>query len=142
MIAYFITRAHVKIIKPRAGSDARRYAYGNGSERFPAAFAYFTSGFLRLQLSFYAGSHAKYMTADGDKSYISTSNWGPSYFTTTRSAAVLIYGREGARVLDDVFQKVWNGPYVQLLKQDKEYKPVVRDFPKENKEVKDQAKQK
>lgn len=70
--------------------------------------------------------HSKYLTADGEKSYISTSNWGPTYFTTTRNAAVIIYGQEGGRVLEDVFGKIWNGPYVQTVDQDKDYSPVDR----------------
>ena len=70
--------------------------------------------------------HSKYLTADGNKSYISTSNWGPTYFTTTRGAAVVIYGQEGARILEDVFGKIWNGPYVKPVDQDKDYKSVDR----------------
>lgn len=73
--------------------------------------------------------HSKYITADGNRSYISTSNWGPSYFNTSRGAAVVIYGEEGANVLEDVFKKIWDGPYVEPVDQDKEYKPVKRDAP-------------
>ena len=70
--------------------------------------------------------HSKYITADGEKSYISTSNWGPGYFNTSRGAAVVIYGEEGARIMEDVFRKIWNGPYSALVDQDKEYSPVNR----------------
>lgn len=77
--------------------------------------------------------HSKYITADGNKSYITTSNWGPTYFTTTRNAAIIINGSEGAKVLEDVFGKIWNGPYVQPVDQDMKYKSVDRVCKSSNK---------
>ena len=66
--------------------------------------------------------HSKYITADGNKSLISTSNWGPSYFTTSRGSSIIINGVKGAQVLESVFKKIWNGPYVELVNQNKNYK--------------------
>lgn len=81
-----------------------------------------SSGFI----PFARVQHSKYITADGKRSYISTSNWGPTYFTTSRGAAVVIYGAEGARVLEDVFGKIWNGKFVEPVDQDKTYSSVDR----------------
>ncbi len=70
--------------------------------------------------------HCKYMTVDGKIAYVSTSNWGPSYFLATRSAAVFVEGAPAAAVLDDIFARTWNGPYVRPVDPLKEYKPVKR----------------
>jgi len=78
--------------------------------------------------------HLKYMVADGDKGYISTSNWGPSYFLTTRGAAVILYGKSAGDILEDVFSKAWNGPYVSDLQQNWKYKSVVRTQSQKDKE--------
>jgi phosphatidylserine/phosphatidylglycerophosphate/cardiolipin synthase-like enzyme len=70
--------------------------------------------------------HLKYISVDGEKAYVTTSNWGPGYFLTTRSAAVFINGAPGAAVLEDIFARTWNGPYVQPVDPLKEYQPVKR----------------
>jgi phosphatidylserine/phosphatidylglycerophosphate/cardiolipin synthase-like enzyme len=70
--------------------------------------------------------HLKYISVDGEKAYVTTSNWGPGYFLTTRSAAVFVDGAAGAAVLEDIFSKTWNGPYVQPVDPLKEYQPVKR----------------
>jgi phosphatidylserine/phosphatidylglycerophosphate/cardiolipin synthase-like enzyme len=70
--------------------------------------------------------HCKYMVVDGEKSYVTTSNWGPGYFLTSRGAAVFMDGRPAAKVLEEIFDKAWNGPYVQPVDPLKEYKPVKR----------------
>jgi phosphatidylserine/phosphatidylglycerophosphate/cardiolipin synthase-like enzyme len=71
--------------------------------------------------------HLKYLVVDGKTAYVTTSNWGPGYFLTTRSAAVFIEGAPAAAVLEDVFFRTWNGPYVQPVDPLKEYKPVKRN---------------
>jgi phosphatidylserine/phosphatidylglycerophosphate/cardiolipin synthase-like enzyme len=70
--------------------------------------------------------HCKYLTADGEFSFVTTSNWGPGYFLTTRGAAVIINGAAGASVLEDIFSKTWNGPYVQPVDPLKDYQPVKK----------------
>jgi len=57
---------------------------------------------------------------------VTTSNWGPGYFLTTRGAAVIMNGAAGASVLEDIFAKTWNGPYVQPVDPLKEYEPVKK----------------
>lgn len=70
--------------------------------------------------------HCKYLVVDGETGFVTTSNWGPGYFLTTRGAAVVIKGAAGAMVLEDIFSKTWNGPYVQPVEPLKEYQPVKR----------------
>ncbi len=65
--------------------------------------------------------HLKYMVVDGRYGYVTTSNWGPGYFLTSRGAAVVTDGAPAAEVLEDVFSKAWNGPYVQPVDPLKEY---------------------
>lgn len=70
--------------------------------------------------------HCKYLVADGKVTYLSTSNWGKSYFYATRDAAVIIDGEAAARALGDIFETAWNGPYVEPVDQEKKYKAVKR----------------
>ena len=70
--------------------------------------------------------HLKYIVADGDTGFITTSNWGPGYFLTTRGAAVIIKGAPAGIVLEDIFSRAWTGPYVLPVDPLKEYQPVKR----------------
>ncbi len=70
--------------------------------------------------------HCKYLVADGKASYITTSNWGPGYFLTTRGVGVFIEGAPAAAVLEDIFSRTWTGPYVQPVDPLKAYQPVKR----------------
>ena len=70
--------------------------------------------------------HLKYLTVDGDRSYITTSNWGPGYFNSSRGVALFIGGAAAAEALEDIFSKAWDGPYVQPVDPLKEYQPVKR----------------
>lgn len=71
--------------------------------------------------------HCKYMLVDNKISFISTSNWGKSYFYSSRGAAVIIKGKNSAKVLKDIFNISWKGPYVKDLDINKAYKPVKKD---------------
>ncbi len=71
--------------------------------------------------------HCKYAVADGKVSYLSTSNWGKSYFYGTRDAAVIADGESMARALGDIFEAAWSGPYVEPVDQERKYKAVKRD---------------
>jgi phosphatidylserine/phosphatidylglycerophosphate/cardiolipin synthase-like enzyme len=71
--------------------------------------------------------HCKYMTIDGDKAYITTSNWEPGYFRTSRGVAVIINGAASAAVLEDIFDRSWNSPYAQPVDPRKEYQKVKRN---------------
>jgi len=71
--------------------------------------------------------HSKYLVFDGEKAMLSTSNWSPDYFTDSRGAALIVEGAAGAAVLEDIFERAWNGPYVSPVDQAKKYKPVKRN---------------
>ncbi|HNW44976.1 MAG TPA: phospholipase D-like domain-containing protein [Elusimicrobiales bacterium] len=70
--------------------------------------------------------HCKYLVADGETGFVTTSNWGPGYFLTSRGAAVIIKGAAGAAILEDIFSKTWTGPYAQPVDAEKDYQPVKR----------------
>lgn len=71
--------------------------------------------------------HSKYLVVDGETAYVTSSNWGPGYFLTSRGTAVFIRGKAAAAVLEDIFDKAWNGPYVHPVDPLKEYQPVKRN---------------
>lgn len=70
--------------------------------------------------------HCKYLVADDKYGFISTSNWSRSYFYDTRGAAVIIEGASAVETLNDIFHKVWDGPYVKVLDPGRNYPPVKR----------------
>ena len=67
--------------------------------------------------------HSKVMRVDDDVCWVGTSNWGYDYFFKSRNVEVLLRRKAVARVLDEIFLSLWNGPYVQRLDPDKEYIP-------------------
>lgn len=70
--------------------------------------------------------HCKYLVADGEKAFLSTSNWARDYFLETRGAAVVLEGAAGAAPLEDIFSRAWNGPYVQPVDPEKQYEAVKK----------------
>ena len=71
--------------------------------------------------------HLKYLVLDGETGFVTTSNWGPGYFLTSRGAAVVLHGRAAGLALEDIFARAWNGPYAQPVDPLKEYQPVKRN---------------
>ncbi|TFG79714.1 MAG: phospholipase [Chrysiogenales bacterium] len=67
--------------------------------------------------------HSKVMRVDGDISWVGTSNWGHDYFYRSRNVEVVLRRPEVARVLDEIFLSLWNGPYVKRLEPGKKYSP-------------------
>jgi phosphatidylserine/phosphatidylglycerophosphate/cardiolipin synthase-like enzyme len=67
--------------------------------------------------------HSKVMRIDDDISWVGTSNWGYDYFFKSRNVEVVLRLPAVARVLDEIFLSIWNGPYVQSLEPEKEYTP-------------------
>ena len=67
--------------------------------------------------------HSKVMRIDDDICWMGTSNWGYDYFFKSRNVEVVLRLPAVARVLDELFLSLWNGPYVQRLDPDKEYAP-------------------
>ena len=59
--------------------------------------------------------HSKVMRIDGNISWVGTSNWGHDYFYRSRNVEVVLRRPEVARVLDEIFLSLWNGPYVRAL---------------------------
>ncbi|MDD2805656.1 MAG: phospholipase D-like domain-containing protein [Elusimicrobiales bacterium] len=103
--------------------DIKALAKTEGVHVKISALPQHSSGFI----PFSRVEHSKYLVLDGETSYISTSNWGPGYFLTSRGVAVFIKGHAAAAVLEDIFAKTWNGPYVQPVDPMKEYQPVKRN---------------
>lgn len=67
--------------------------------------------------------HSKVMRVDNDLCWLGTSNWGFDYFFRSRNVEVVLRRPAVARVLDELFSSLWNGPYVQRLDPDREYRP-------------------
>ncbi|MBN2400107.1 MAG: phospholipase [Candidatus Aminicenantes bacterium] len=67
--------------------------------------------------------HSKVMRVDDDVCWVGTSNWGHDYFFKSRNVEVVLRRPEIARVLDEIFLSLWNGPYVQRLDPDRNYTP-------------------
>ncbi len=67
--------------------------------------------------------HSKVMRVDDDLSWVGTSNWGHDYFFRSRNVEVVLRLPQVARVLDEIFLSLWNGPYVHKLDPDKKYQP-------------------
>lgn len=67
--------------------------------------------------------HCKYAVADDRMSYIGTGNWSWSYFATTVDASLFITGTAPAQTLSAIFNRDWNGPYVQRIEPGGHYAP-------------------
>jgi len=65
--------------------------------------------------------HSKVMRVDDDISWVGTSNWGYDYFYRSRNVETVLRLPAVARILDEIFLSLWNGPYVHKLDPDKEY---------------------
>jgi len=65
--------------------------------------------------------HSKVMRVDDDLCWVGTSNWGYDYFFKSRNIEVMLQRPNIARVLDEIFLSLWNGPYAHKLEPDKEY---------------------
>jgi phosphatidylserine/phosphatidylglycerophosphate/cardiolipin synthase-like enzyme len=69
--------------------------------------------------------HCKYLTADNNISWISTSNWEWSYFYSCRNATLIIENEKVNSELSGVFYRTWDCPYVSLVDVNKEYIPCL-----------------
>lgn len=65
--------------------------------------------------------HSKVMRVDDDLCWVGTSNWGHDYFFKSRNVEIILKRANIARVLDEIFQSLWNGPYVRKLDPEQEY---------------------
>ncbi len=67
--------------------------------------------------------HCKYMIVDDSLSWIGSSNWEKNYFSDSRNVGVIIRNSQVNTLLSNIFLKSWDGPYVQTVDPQKEYKP-------------------
>ena len=67
--------------------------------------------------------HSKVMRVDDDVCWVGTSNWSYEYFYESRNVEVMLKRPDIARVLDEIFLSLWNGPYARKLEPDREYRP-------------------
>jgi phosphatidylserine/phosphatidylglycerophosphate/cardiolipin synthase-like enzyme len=74
-------------------------------------------------ISYARVEHAKYMTVDGADNWVGTSNWSEGYFTNSRNVSVFVTGKSFAQELETFFNLGWNGPYAEVVEQNKSYQP-------------------
>lgn len=67
--------------------------------------------------------HAKYLVVDGERAWIGTSNWEPSYFHDSRNVGLILEGGDLPPRLDRFFLDLWDGPYAERLDPAKQYTP-------------------
>jgi len=67
--------------------------------------------------------HSKVMRIDENISWVGTSNWGYRYFYKSRNIEVVTHVPTVARVLDRLFNQLWNSLYTYPLDPKKEYTP-------------------
>ena len=67
--------------------------------------------------------HSKVMRVDNDLSWVGTSNWGKRYFFGSRNVEVVLRRKKTARILDRLFDQLWNSPYCYPVDPEKEYSP-------------------
>ena len=65
--------------------------------------------------------HAKYMTIDGERAWVGTSNWAWGYFHNSRNVSLFVEGAAMAQRLDQVFNGLWRGPYAEAVNADSRY---------------------
>ena len=71
--------------------------------------------------------HAKYLTVDGDKCWIGTSNWSRGYFYESRNLGLFLVGDGAAHDPDLFFNQSWHGPYAATVDPGADYEPPRRN---------------
>lgn len=59
------------------------------------------------EIPFARVAHAKYMTVDGKRAWIGTSNWEGNYFNACRNVSVFLTSAPAASTLDRIFKSGW-----------------------------------
>lgn len=67
--------------------------------------------------------HPKYLTVDGQKAWVGTSNWSRDYFYASRNVSLFLQGAGAVAPLDAFFEMGWNGPYTESVNPCEEYQP-------------------
>jgi phosphatidylserine/phosphatidylglycerophosphate/cardiolipin synthase-like enzyme len=65
--------------------------------------------------------HAKFLTVDGDRFWLGTSNWEKSYFHASRNMGVVARHRRVAGELDRGFDAVWESVHAEPVDPAREY---------------------
>jgi phosphatidylserine/phosphatidylglycerophosphate/cardiolipin synthase-like enzyme len=67
--------------------------------------------------------HSKLVVADGARSWVGTSNFQRTYFYEGRHAGVLVEGASFAGAVLDVFARVWDAPWTEVVDPARRYDP-------------------
>jgi len=67
--------------------------------------------------------HAKYMTVDGARAWLGTSNWERDYFEQSRNASLFVEGAALAGRLERFFDELWGSPYAYAVDPSAKYEP-------------------
>lgn len=65
--------------------------------------------------------HRKFLVADGEHSWIGTSNAGGEYFFASRNVGLVVHGETFAADLDRLFEALWSSPYAYPVDPDATY---------------------
>jgi len=71
--------------------------------------------------------HAKYLTVDGNRCWIGTSNWSRGYFFESRNLGLFLVGKGAAHDPDIFFNQSWHGPYAATVDPSADYSPPRRN---------------
>ncbi len=71
--------------------------------------------------------HPKYLVKDGDEAWLGTSNWGYSYFHTSRNLSFFIEGEAVAGDMVRFFDTSWTSPYAETVDPGTDYEPPQRE---------------
>lgn len=118
----------VKIIVPDWVTDRKYFvdikelSKTKGIEIKISSVPLFSGGFI----PYARVEHAKYLLADQNITWISTSNWEKSYFYNSRNASIVIQNDKINSELTELFLKDWNGKYTEYVYIDKYYPQIKR----------------
>jgi phosphatidylserine/phosphatidylglycerophosphate/cardiolipin synthase-like enzyme len=71
--------------------------------------------------------HPKYLTVDGRRAWLGTSNWSRDYFYESRNVSLFLRGEGAVSQLDEFFAAGWDGPYTETLDPCGSYEPPRRN---------------
>jgi phosphatidylserine/phosphatidylglycerophosphate/cardiolipin synthase-like enzyme len=71
-------------------------------------------------------THSKFMSIDGKRAWIGTSNWTGGYLDNSRNLEVVLQDDKMAQRLDRLHDQMWNSEYAKLVE-------LGTDYPKPNK---------
>ena len=71
-------------------------------------------------------AHSKFITVDGARSWIGTSNGSQDYFTASRNVGLVVDGTRFAADLEASFDLLWTSPYARTIDPCADYTPPRR----------------